>query len=85
MGAADPVLVIAVVDIGQALEARGQSLTHGRPPLEAGAPRIWATRRLQHAVVREELHDPIEVIRVERRDELLQSSIRIGSHAGHYE
>src|SRR4029079_8927737 len=52
--ATDPVLVVSVVNVGQAAEALCESLAHRRGTVEASAPRVLSARRLQHAVLREE-------------------------------
>src|SRR5690606_16156850 len=58
-------LVVAVVDVGQAFEARRQRGFHLLLAFTACAPWLVATRHLQNAVVSEKRHDAIEVMRVE--------------------
>ena len=47
-------------------EALRQPLPDLRGPFETSAPRVLASRCLQHAVVGEEAHDPVQVMGVER-------------------
>src|SRR5258705_8373500 len=73
-------LVVAVMNIGQSLKPRHQPLANSRSPLEAGTPRIRTSGGLEHAVVREKLHDPIQVMGVERLEEFIQPDENLSCH-----
>src|SRR4051795_10477927 len=63
--ATDEVAVAFVVDVGDALEARGQPSAHLALADEPPAPRVGAARGLEHAVLGEVGHDRVEVVTVE--------------------
>src|SRR5437868_10838967 len=64
--AVDVVGVLAIVHVGQAFETRLEAFAHRGTPDISPAQRIGATRHLEHAVICEEGHDGIEIMRVER-------------------
>src|SRR5215510_11991131 len=59
---ADPVPVLAVVDVRETFEACRQAFPHRCLAIEAFAPRIRSARHVQRAIVGEELHDGIQVV-----------------------
>src|SRR5579872_864041 len=63
--AGDEMLVLAVVDVGDAGEAGAEPLADLRLAHEPTAPRIRTARGLEYAVVREQRHDRVEVVAVE--------------------
>ena len=69
--------VVAVVDVGDAGEPRGETLAHLLTSLEPPTPRLGPARQLENAVVGEEAHDRVEVVRVEGVEHLLE---RRGRH-----
>ena len=69
---ADPVPVVAVVNVRKTFEAHSQPFSYGRFAREAFTPGLRSTRHVQRAVVGKEFHDGIEVVRVERIDDCLQ-------------
>jgi hypothetical protein len=58
-------LIVAVVDIGQAFKACCQRFSYILFALETGAPRPASPRHLQDTIVRKECHDAIKIVRVE--------------------
>jgi hypothetical protein len=60
------------MDVGDPGEAAGQPRPHLRAPRVATAPGVRAARGFEHAVLREEVHDGIEVVAIERVEELLE-------------
>ncbi len=78
--AAAPVLVVGVVHVGQAAQSGGQTLAHRSTSLVAGAPWVRPARHLQDAVVGEAVHDPVEVVRVERVEQLGEHGDVVGGH-----
>lgn len=65
--------LVAVMHVGEALEAPGQGPAHVLPALEPRAPGLAAPGHLQHAVLGEEAHDAVEVVRVEGVAQPLQA------------
>src|SRR5262245_57958676 len=63
--AGDPMPIVAVVDVGETLEARGERLSHGGFANEARAPGLRPARHVERAVIGEEFHDRIEIMCVE--------------------
>jgi hypothetical protein len=61
----DEVLLVSVMDIGEPLEASGQGRAHILLPLTSRTPGVASPGHLQHAVIGEEAHDAIEIVRVE--------------------
>ena len=68
---------VAVVDIGQSCKTRGKSFPHILLALKAGAVRLTSPRHLQNAIIREEGHDPIQIMRVKRIAYLYQPGSNI--------
>src|SRR4051812_19845122 len=66
------VAVVAVVDVGQALETGGEPFPHGLGADMAAAPGIGSARHFQHGIVGEDAHDAVEVVVVERLTQILQ-------------
>src|ERR1700754_2521764 len=58
--AGEPVARVAVVDVRDAGEAAGETLTHALPPFEPAAPRLRPARHLEHALVGEEAHHRVD-------------------------
>jgi hypothetical protein len=58
-------LGIRVMNVGQALKPGGQSVAHRLLSLIASTERLGSSWHLQDAVIGEETHDPIEIVRVE--------------------
>jgi hypothetical protein len=58
-------LIVAVVNIGQAFEACCQRFSYVPFALETRTPRLASPRHLQDAIVRKERHDAIKIVRVE--------------------
>ena len=81
MVAAHPVLILAVMYVRQAAEALRQPLAYGRRPFKASAPWVLAPRCLQHTVVGEETHDPVQVVGVEGSQESREDSSIVCVHA----
>jgi NADPH-dependent ferric siderophore reductase len=60
------VVVVGIVDVRNAFEARRETTTHLLLADETAAPTIRPTRRLEDAIFREVRHDRIEVVPIER-------------------
>jgi hypothetical protein len=58
--------VLTIVDVGDANKSSGEPLSHGWLADVASPPRIFASGRAQFAVIGEELHDRIEIMRIKR-------------------
>src|SRR5215469_67685 len=71
-GPAGEVIVIAVVHIGNAPEARGQPAAHLVPTRKAAPPPVGPAGRLEHAILGEMRHDRVEVMPVETVEHLLE-------------
>jgi hypothetical protein len=56
---------VAVVNVGQTLETSRESFSHSGLALETRAPGLIASWHFEDAIVGEERHDTIEVVRVE--------------------
>ena len=72
MFAANPVGVVAVVNIWNPGKAGSESLAHGRLSEVAGPPGLGASWHEEFTVLREEIHDGVEVVRIEGGEERLQ-------------
>ena len=57
---------VAVMDIGKSCKTCREAFPHILLPLKAGA--IWLTpfRHLQYAIIREEFHDPVQIMCIKR-------------------
>ena len=78
-----PMAVIAVVNVGNAGEARGEAFAYGALAHVARTPGLGAARHEELAVVGEETHDRVQVVRIERRQESLEGRCRHGSAGLH--
>src|SRR5262245_57536286 len=58
-------LIIAVMDVGQAFKPGCKRFTHSPFALETRTPRPASSRHLQNTIVRKECHDAIKIVRVE--------------------
>src|SRR5262249_56207989 len=76
---ADPVTIVAVVDVGQSFEARGEALAHSGLARVSLAPRLGTARHLERAVLGEELHDGVEIMSVEGGGDRLERGDRDSS------
>jgi hypothetical protein len=65
------VAVVAVVHVGDPGEARAEAVADRLAAGEPRAVRVRAAGRLEHAVVGEEAHDPVEIVAVERVEQAL--------------
>src|SRR5215203_2511806 len=75
------VRIALVADIRDAREARGEGLANRLATNDAHAPRLGATRPLEHRIVREVGHDAVKVVLVEgRRDGLEHPYRRVVIH-----
>jgi hypothetical protein len=80
MVATDPVLVVPVVHVWQALETLPQTRPYRLAAHEPGSPGLAAPWHVQHAVVREERHDAVEIVGIERLEQIFKP-VRIGHGA----
>ena len=73
---------VAIMDVRETLEAGRKSLAHGCFAFETFAPRLWATRHIERAIICKELHDRVEIVGVEGIKDGSQGVQRRCGHAG---
>jgi len=74
MVAAQPMFVVGIVNIRQTAKAAGQTLTDGFPAREAGTPGVRPSWSVERAVLREEVHYPVQIVVIESLDQFSQPS-----------
>jgi hypothetical protein len=67
------VAVVAIVHVWNSLEALGQACTNLVLSCEPVTSRTGAARHVEHAIIREVLHDVVEVMAIERVQESFQN------------
>src|SRR5690606_17118330 len=85
----DEVLLVTVVDVGQALEAPGEAGPRRGLAHVARAPGVGPARHFEDAVLGEVRHDSVEIVRVEGVAELDQLCADVhrclpGAHAPYF-